>query len=198
MGCSTIKKKSSRSASSTMAGRGVWNTDMKTYVAINLTSKKFQVGSAKDFKKRQKQHLKNKGTLPFHRSLLKDPSNYFWLVSVDDGLDTRDEEQFYLDFYCGSVWCYNVSPNADGGLCSTPEHLSKAGTIAKELRTGVHGATPEQLSQWGVSGGSKSKEKGLGFHAFTSEERSENSKKLVEQGVGLFGRRKRSFSDITM
>jgi predicted GIY-YIG superfamily endonuclease len=161
---------------------------MVTYLAINLVNKKFQVGSAKNFKRRQKQHLNGKGDLEFQRSLRKKPENFYWISSVDDGLETRDEEQYYLDFYCGSVWCYNHSPNADGGLCSTPEQLSKAGSISKDMRVGVHGATPEELSKWGVSGGSKSRDLGLGIHSLTKEERSENGRKTVEKGVGLFGR----------
>lgn len=48
----------------------------------------------------------------FHRSLRKTPENFFWLVSEDDGLEDRSEEQFYLDFYYGTEWCYNSNPNA--------------------------------------------------------------------------------------
>jgi hypothetical protein len=48
----------------------------------------------------------------FHRSLRKNPENFFWLVSEDDGLEDRSEEQFYLDFYYGTEWCYNSNPNA--------------------------------------------------------------------------------------
>jgi len=85
---------------------------MITYAAINLTNKKFQVGSTVNFEARQSQHLNGKGDLEFQRSLRKNPDNFFWLVSTDDNLETRDEEQFYLDFYCGSKWCYNHNPSA--------------------------------------------------------------------------------------
>ena len=85
---------------------------MITYLAINLTNKKFQVGSTIDFKKRCKQHHQGKGDLEFQRSLRKNPENFYWIVSDDDGLDTRDEEQYYLDFYCGTEWCYNHNPCA--------------------------------------------------------------------------------------
>ena len=70
---------------------------MITYAAINLSNKKFQVGSTTDFNRRQKEHLEGKGDLEFQRSLRKNPDNFFWLVGVDDELSTRDEEQFYLD-----------------------------------------------------------------------------------------------------
>ena len=48
----------------------------------------------------------------FHRALRKKPENFYWIRGEDDGLDTRDEEQYYLDFYHGTVWCYNSNPNA--------------------------------------------------------------------------------------
>jgi hypothetical protein len=86
-----------------------------TYAAINLTNKKFYVGSAVDFENRLSQHLNRDSELEFHRSLQKDPKNFYWIVSKDDGLDTREEEQFYLDFYHGSEQCYNISKDAVGG-----------------------------------------------------------------------------------
>lgn len=85
---------------------------MITYQAINLTNKKFQVGSTTDFPRRCKEHHKGKGDLEFQRSLRKNPENFYWIASEDDGLDSRDEEQYYLDFYCGSTWCYNHNPSA--------------------------------------------------------------------------------------
>jgi hypothetical protein len=85
---------------------------MFTYFAINLSSKKFQVGSTSDFPRRFKEHLCSDMNPEFNRSLRKNPENFFWLVSEDDGLDDRSEEQFYLDFYYGTEWCYNANPNA--------------------------------------------------------------------------------------
>ena len=88
---------------------------MITYVAINLTNKKFYVGSTVDFRARCEKHHRNKGDLEFHRSLRKDPKNFYWIVSEDDGLNTRNEEQYYLDFYHGTTWCYNLRPSAESG-----------------------------------------------------------------------------------
>ena len=96
---------------------------MITYAAINLTNKKFYVGSTKNFVSRQKTHLKSSEDYPFQNSLRKDPDNFYWIVSEDDGLDDRSEEQFYLDFYCGSMWCYNLNPNA----VNPPSALGKGG-----------------------------------------------------------------------
>ena len=96
---------------------------MITYVAINLTNKKFYVGSTVDFIKRQKGHLNSNEDYPFQNSLRKDPKKFFWIVSEDDGLDTRDEEQYYLDFYHGTAWCYNLNPEA----AVPPSALGKRG-----------------------------------------------------------------------
>jgi predicted GIY-YIG superfamily endonuclease len=124
---------------------------MVTYLAINLVNKKFQVGSAKNFKRRQKQHLNGKGDLEFQRSLRKRPENFYWISSVDDGLETRDEEQYYLDFYCGSVWCYNHNPSASAppsneGL-KRPEHseFMKKRMAENHPRKGKTN-TPEHIS----------------------------------------------------
>ncbi len=94
---------------------------MITYAAINLTNKKFYVGSTTDFEVRCKRHLRNEGNLAFHRSLRKSPENFYWVVSEDDGSKTRDEEQYYLDFYHGTTWCYNLRPSAESGgdTCSS-------------------------------------------------------------------------------
>lgn len=86
---------------------------MITYLAINLTNKKFYIGSTTDFEHRQKAHLRSNENYPFQNALRKDPDNFYWIASEDDGLDTRDEEQYYLDFYHGTMWCYNLNPKAE-------------------------------------------------------------------------------------
>jgi hypothetical protein len=83
-----------------------------TYAAINLTNKKFQVGSTTDFERRCREHYNSDMNPEFHSALRKNPENFYWIVSDDDGLDTREEEQYYLDFYHGTMWCYNSNPNA--------------------------------------------------------------------------------------
>jgi hypothetical protein len=64
------------------------------------------------FDYRLKQHLGDTATDFFHNDLRREPETFYWFVSEDDALDTRDEEQYYLDFYHGSLWCYNHSENA--------------------------------------------------------------------------------------
>jgi hypothetical protein len=85
---------------------------MLTYAGINLRTKKFQVGSTTDFERRLSQHMTRDMNPEFNRALQKNPSEFYWIVSEDDGFNDRSEEQYYLDFYCGSVWCYNINPNA--------------------------------------------------------------------------------------
>ncbi len=85
---------------------------MITYVAINLTNKKFQVGSTTDFQRRSREHHNSDMNPEFHRALKKNPENFYWVQGVDDGLDDRSEEQYMLDFYFGTPWCYNSNPSA--------------------------------------------------------------------------------------
>lgn len=85
---------------------------MITYAAINLTNKKFQVGSTTDFERRCREHHNSDMNPEFHRALKKNPENFYWIKGVDDGLNDRSEEQYCLDFYYGTVWCYNSNPNA--------------------------------------------------------------------------------------
>jgi hypothetical protein len=85
---------------------------MITYIGLNLKTKRFQVGSTIDFARRYKQHLKNDMNPEFNRALQKDPEGFYWFLSDDDGYSDRREEQYYLDFYTGSLWCTNINPNA--------------------------------------------------------------------------------------
>jgi group I intron endonuclease len=90
-----------------------------TYAAINLTNKKFYVGSTVNFEESVKKHHSSKADYPFQNSLRKDPENFYWVVSEDDGTDTREEEQYYLDFYHGTLWCYNLND-----VASCPPNLT--------------------------------------------------------------------------
>jgi hypothetical protein len=111
---------------------------MITYIGLNLDSKKFQVGSTTDFSRRYSQHLKSSDNPAFHRSLQNNPNKFYWFTSVDDGMDSREEEQYYLDFYYGSTWCYNSNPNAEAppsrkGKTRSSESKFKFGEKQKDL-----------------------------------------------------------------
>jgi hypothetical protein len=107
-----------------------------TYAAINLTNKKFQVGSTTDFARRCREHHDGKGDLEFQRSLRKNPENFYWIVSQNDGLESRDEEQYYLDFYHGSVWCYNHNPSAS----APPSPKGRTWGWSEEKKQGITGS----------------------------------------------------------
>jgi group I intron endonuclease len=99
-----------------------------TYVPVNLSNRRFYVGSTTDFDRRWKEHLTQKRNYPFQNALQKNPENFFVLISEDDGLKTREEEQFYLNFYHGSEQCYNISLDASApmsGRKHTPESRKK-------------------------------------------------------------------------
>ena len=98
---------------------------MITYVPINLSNRKFYIGSTVDFDRRWRNHLNSDYNYPFQNALRNDPDNFFVLISEDDGLETREEEQHYLDFYHGTEWCYNLSSKVDQPAGWTGKSLSE-------------------------------------------------------------------------
>ena len=115
-----------------------------TYIPLNIKKKKFQVGSTVDFPRRQKDHFRDKNTIPFLNDLRNHPEDFFWFVSVDDGLDDRSEEQHYIDFYFGSEWCYNLNPSTTQppnltGHTFSEETLKKRSETRKGNNYGVVG-----------------------------------------------------------
>ena len=91
---------------------------MITYFALDLHSKKFYIGSTSlPIENRIKEHKKSKVKYAFQNALKCRPESFFWIWGEDD-LETRDEEQFYLNFHFGSDSCYNLNP-----LASAPPSL---------------------------------------------------------------------------
>ena len=139
---------------------------MITYLGITLNNRKFYVGSAVDFERRQKEHKCDKSNSHFHNTLRKDPDKVYWIASEDDGTDNRDEEQFYLDFYYGSEWCYNLSSSAyhpgvescrQGGVTTHtkhPELMVQNGKKASEILKAV----PGHYTKLGKAGGAATHE----------------------------------------
>ena len=85
---------------------------MITYFALDLHSKNFYIGSTSTtLEQRIKEHKKTKESYPFQNAFRSRPESFFWIWGEDD-LETRDEEQFYLDFHFGSTSCYNLNPLA--------------------------------------------------------------------------------------
>lgn len=94
---------------------------MFTYLVCDLKKKKQQIGSTKSLETgRPYVHFTDDCPNPILRNATrKRQQDFFVFISEDDGLNTRDEEQYYLDFYHGTPWCYNISPNANGGHICT-------------------------------------------------------------------------------
>jgi len=90
---------------------------MFTYLVCDLKNKKHQVGSTYSLETgRPYVHFTDDCPNPILRNATrKRPQDFFVFISEEDELDTRDEEQYYLDFYHGTQWCYNLSPHANGG-----------------------------------------------------------------------------------
>jgi group I intron endonuclease len=125
---------------------------MITYVPINLSNKKFYVGSTIDFEQRWGNHLKSSVNYPFQNSLRNEPENFFVLISEEDGLDTREEEQYYLDFYHGSNWCYNLSskvnqPSGFLGKNLSEQHKQKLREVNMGVNNPMYGVSRPDHSE---------------------------------------------------
>ena len=120
---------------------------MQTYLAIDLSSLKFYVGSTNNFGRRWRDHYKSTDNLPFQNALRTRPDLFYWVCADDDGLDNREEEQFYLDFYHGSPWCFNVSSRT-----SRPE-------VPSDQRSEMTKETHKKHPDLGVRMGRASQEK---------------------------------------
>jgi hypothetical protein len=72
---------------------------------------------------------------------------------------------------------------------SSKEEATKGGEKAKELGVGIHALTPEQRSENGKKASERAKELGIGFYGLTKEQINENAKKggkkTKELGVGI-------------
>ena len=147
---------------------------MRTYLAIDLSSRKFYVGSTTNFDRRWRDHYKNTDNLPFQNALRNRPDQFYWIVTEDDGLDTREEEQFYLDFYHGSPWCFNVSSSTN-----RPE-------VSSEVRSQIAKETHRKHPDLGKRMGKASQEKNPGKGAETlkkfKEENPENYREYSVKG----------------
>jgi len=107
---------------------------MITYKVTNIINGKWYVGSTNDFERRKSEHLRHKYNDHFHRSLQKNPNNFHWQIIKVDNLNTRDYEQKILDEHYGTLYCYNVNPNACGfDVISAKLAGSKGGKIGGKI-----------------------------------------------------------------
>jgi group I intron endonuclease len=85
-----------------------------TYCTFDLLKRKQYYGSTSNLERRISSHLKDsgEGNKLFHNVLRKRPNTFFWVQLCVS--ESREEEQYLLDFYCPSEWVYNVSRSASG------------------------------------------------------------------------------------
>jgi hypothetical protein len=76
---------------------------LQEYCGINLSTRKFYVGSTTDTPRRLSGHEANQRL---------GEGQVYWLVGDDHEDDYRTEEQYYLDFYFRSPGCLNLSGNS--------------------------------------------------------------------------------------
>ena len=148
---------------------------MQTYLAIDLSSRKFYVGSTNNFKRRWRDHHNSTDNLPFQNALRTRPELFYWVCAYDDGLDTREEEQFYLDFYHGSPWCFNVSSRTN-----RPE-------VPSDQRSKITKETHKKHPDLGVRMGRASQEKHPGKGAETLRKFKEENPERNREHATLAG-----------
>jgi hypothetical protein len=96
----------------------------------------------------------------------------------DEGTDDPTNLYVCTGEYHDTVW-----HGKDGGFIAlAAEGGRKGGAKTAELGVGVHGRTPEQMTEDARKGGAKAAELGVGVHA--PGKRSEGGKKAAELGVG--------------
>jgi group I intron endonuclease len=106
-----------------------------TYVPINLSNRRFYIGSTTDFNRRWKEHLNSSANYPFQNALRKNPEAFEWEVCSDDS-DEPILEQALLDMWFGAEQCYNLSskcdrPPSQKGIPKTLSHKQKIGKALK-------------------------------------------------------------------
>jgi hypothetical protein len=128
---------------------------MITYSIMDLGRKKQYYGSTTgDPSDRPYSHLKRSNNINLNRAVAKRPQDFFVVVGEDDGLETREEEQFYLNFYCGTIWCYNSSPTASGNPQALKDYNNKVSMgLLPHSRPGTNGTWMKEVNQNRVSNG---------------------------------------------
>lgn len=87
-----------------------------TYRAINKTNGCWYVGSTQQtLDMRIHQHLTYQHNDRFHNSLRKHPNDWNWEVISECEGDDRSHEQYILDGWHGTQYCFNVCKYSNGG-----------------------------------------------------------------------------------
>jgi len=113
------------------------------------------------------------------------------------------ESRIIKPVYNIDKWCLNKNCGGKVSLEISRKTGKINGNRAKELGLGIHGLTPEQMSENGKKsgkiGGKKAKELGLGIHGRSKEKMCEDGKmggkKAKELGLGFHKRTKEQMSE---
>lgn len=132
---------------------------MQTYIATNTLNGKFYIGSAINFEKRKRQHLKSKSSRPFHADLRENSKAFEWTVWTDD-TDDSILERALLEMWHGKEQCYNMSPVAmERGMPIRVTNSHGKTTDYPSIQKAVRstGVSRELLRSWasGLSSGRK-------------------------------------------
>jgi hypothetical protein len=128
---------------------------MITYCVMDLGRKKQYYGSTDGSPTdRPYSHLKRSNNKNLRRAVKKRFQDFFVVVGENDGLSSREEEQFYLDFYHGTMWCYNTSPTASGNPKAIRDYNDKVSAgLFPHSRPGTNGSWQKEVNQLRVSSG---------------------------------------------
>lgn len=106
------------------------------YIILNKKSGKFYIGRANNLKDRKTRHIaslirNDHANKHLQRSFnLYGKKHFIWLVAEKCKISIlRKREQFYLDEYFGSKYCYNINPNSEGG--GFPSRIFSEETLKK-------------------------------------------------------------------
>jgi group I intron endonuclease len=153
---------------------------MYTYRATNTVNGKFYIGSAIDFKRRKRSHLRSKTNYPFHRALRKNPNAFEWEFWSDD-CDEPVLEQALLDMWFGKEMCYNLNPNADRPPLSTG--LKRSEETKQKMRKAKSGENNPCFGRTGAKN-PMSERTGDKNHMFGKTHSEESNQKNREKHLG--------------
>jgi hypothetical protein len=101
----------------------------------------------------------------------------FFEFSGEGWLEANKVEKRIISTVLNDKWCLNENAGGFFSIKSCSNAGKKSGEITKTLGVGVHGRSPEQMSEDGKKGARTHKENGTGVFGFTTEQRSKGGKK---------------------
>jgi group I intron endonuclease len=189
---------------------------MITYRVVNAKNGKWYVGSAVNFERRKKEHLRSKLHDPFHNALRKNPDYFIWEIIEEDARTDRQAEQLILDVWFRTEFCYNLNPSSIGfssetasiATLSRTDEGKRAGGRASGHKLGknTHKNYPEKMKENGRNTIEKliakdpnhqSKAGKIGGAKGSREKKRVGGLKCKENGIGIFSLTKEERSKLS-